>query len=196
MYFLQNKKILNFAKFYKITFRIHPKNMNNQQLKFILFFLFGLSLSAIHAQNMYVETTSGSQTVQSLTNIRKFTFSNGNLLVNNTANVVGNTTFALSDIRYISFKDLTLSVAVNKIGSQSIFVYPNPALDVLHIGNDNLGNFINQIEIINLEGKVIKKQTQTNTSIAQIEVNNLSPGFYFCKISSNKSSQTIKFFKQ
>jgi hypothetical protein len=70
--------------------------------------LLGLGLTGLQAQTMYVKEKTGTQTTFELNDIRKLTFPEGNIMVNNTD---GNTSvYELSDIRYLSFIDFTTNL--------------------------------------------------------------------------------------
>ena len=138
---------------------------------------------------MYVRPLTGIQTSFALTNIKKLTFSNGNLLV--TSTIGSNGTFALADNRYINFTDLTLGLVSHELVRNDFYVYPNPSTTVLNVANDDVSQTLSHLEIISLEGRVLMEQ---NTS--KIMVASLPKGLHFCKITSNNKIQTIKFLKQ
>jgi hypothetical protein len=62
-------------------------------------------LEGVQGQNMYVRTNS-NQTTYSLANVKKITFSSGNLVVSSTTSEVNS--YALSAMRYLNFADLSL----------------------------------------------------------------------------------------
>ena len=150
----------------------------------ILFLCFG-----VNAQTMFVRPITGTQSVYPVTDIQKLTFSGGNLIVNNTNGSSG--TFALAGNRYINFTDLTLGTISQQVVKNSFYVYPNPVSTVLNITNEDPAQSINHLEIISLEGRVVMKK---NTF--QVDISALPRGMYFCRITSNKQTQTIKFLKQ
>lgn len=150
----------------------------------ILFLCFG-----VNAQTMFVRPITGTQSVYPVTDIQKLTFSGGNLIVNNTNGSSG--TFALAGNRYINFTDLTLGTISQQVVKNSFYVYPNPVSTVLNITNEDPAQSINHLEIISLEGRVLTKK---NTF--QVDISALPRGMYFCRITSNKQTQTIKFLKQ
>ena len=152
-------------------------------------FLFGLAVSGLKAQTMYVRPITGTQTAYPVANIKKLTFSSGNLLVTNTIGVNG--TFALSGLRYLNFTDLTLGTTTQELIKNSFYVYPNPVTTVLNISNEDPTQTITHLEIISLEGRVVIEQ---NTP--QVAVASLPQGMYFCRITAKNQTQTIKFLKQ
>ncbi len=61
-------------------------------------------LEGVQGQNMYVRTNS-NQTTYSLANVKKLTFSSGNIVVSTTSGGIDN--YALSSLRYLNFTDLS-----------------------------------------------------------------------------------------
>ena len=159
------------------------------KLKFFNLLLFGLVFSGMKAQTMYVQPIIGTQTAYSVATIKNLTFSNGNIVVTNTTGANG--TFPLSSNRYLNFTDLTLATTTQELVKNSFYVYPNPVTNVLNITNQDPTQTITHLEIISLEGRVVLEQ---NTP--QVVVASLPQGMYFCRITTNNQTQTIKFLKQ
>ena len=159
------------------------------KLKFFNLLLFGLVFSGMKAQTMYVRPNTGAQNAYAIANIKNLTFSNGNLVVTNTNQANG--TFVLSGLRYLNFTDLTLAITSNELTKNSFYVYPNPVTTVLNITNEDPTQILSHLEIISLEGRVVLAQNTPQVSVAA-----LPQGLYFCKITSNNQTQTIKFLKQ
>jgi hypothetical protein len=157
--------------------------------KFMALFLFGVAISGLKAQTMYVRPITGIQSAYGVATIKNLTFSNGNLVVNNLTG--GNATFPLSGNRYLNFTDLTLGTSTHELVKNSFYVYPNPVTNVLNITNEDPTQTITHLEIISLEGRVVLAQNTTQVAVAA-----LPQGLYFCRITSNNQTQTIKFLKQ
>jgi hypothetical protein len=165
--------------------------MKLHQFKLGFVFLFVLSLSGIYAQNIYVRNGNGTQTNYALSSIKKMTFSAGSLVVSSTAGA--DASYALKDLRYLNGKDLTLGLGNAKQDSQAIFIYPNPVTDVFYLAA--AAQSISSIAIISMEGKVVL-QTKKAGNTTAIDVSKLAKGLYLCKISTETTTQTIKFLKQ
>jgi hypothetical protein len=89
-------------------------------------------------------------------------------------------------------------ISVNNIKvNNSFIIFPNPTSDKLYITSkyNQTGNF--EIIVYSIEGKVIKqKQIKDFTTSQVIDVNDLSTGVYYLKISNQQSQYTYKFIKQ
>lgn len=152
-----------------------------------------LMLEGVQAQNMYVRTNS-KQTTHSLANIKKLTFSSGNLYVSPSSGAVDS--YALSAMRYLNFADLSLGTKENVQVHKNIVLYPNPVEDVLHLSFVNAMQGAIKIQISTLEGRVIQQKNHNDTSTATLNVIELPSGLYLCKASNGITSETIKFIKQ
>ena len=164
------------------------------QIKLSALLLFGLAFLGANAQTMYVRPIAGTQTAYPVANIQKLTFSGGNLVVTNTTG--NNGTFALADNRYLNFTDLTLATTSKELVNNRFYVYPNPVKSVLHITNQDPTQPISRLEIVSLQGRLLLEQNSLDTNTTQVDVATLPQGMYFCKITSNNKTQTIKFLKQ
>ncbi|OYU84675.1 MAG: hypothetical protein CFE24_05075 [Flavobacterium sp. BFFFF2] len=165
-----------------------------KQFKLSLLLLFGMAFMGVHAQNMYVMPNAGTQSVYSVANIQKITFSGGNMLVTNTTGGYG--TFALADNRYVKFADFPLEVASNEMANNRFLVYPNPVGSVLNIANYNTTQTISQLAIYSIDGRLLLAQNAFTGNNPQVEVSHLPAGSYLCKIVAGTQTQTIQFLKQ
>ena len=80
-----------------------------------------------------------------------------------------------------------------------ISLYPNPAKNNFNVQFPNNYMEDSEISIVNINGKVAKKQTVTQNELSKsnnIEINGLNSGIYFVKIQSVKFSKTIKLIVQ
>jgi lysophospholipase L1-like esterase len=105
-----------------------------------------------------------------------------------------------SGIQYREWVKLMLEYIDNQTASASSkgikileSYFPNPVNDVLNIRlNQAFENKKVKIQIINMEGKVLLKQTM-RTSSDSIRVNDLDVGLYFLKLSTGRRYQLVKF---
>lgn len=79
-----------------------------------------------------------------------------------------------------------------------VVVYPNPVMNELKIQISDTGNQYYQILFINTEGKVLlKKEIQSADSDQPVlNLESISPGTYFLRLSSNSLNRTLKVIKQ
>jgi len=113
---------------------------------------------------------------------------------------VANDNLHPSGIQYREWVKLMLEYSDNQTASTSSkeieileSYFPNPVNDVLNIRlSEAFQDKKVKIQIINMEGKVLMKQTMKNTSDS-IRVNNLDVGLYFLKLSTGRRSQLVKF---
>lgn len=75
----------------------------------------------------------------------------------------------------------------------AISVYPNPAKNRLFLDTDD---DIESILIYNANGQLVKTMIDTNPGTSQIDVSELTRGFYTLKIQTQKSYSTSTFIKQ
>jgi hypothetical protein len=151
-------------------------------------------LEGVQGQNMYVRTNS-NQTTYSLANIKKLTFSSGNLVVSSTTSEVNS--YAFSSLRYLNFTDVSLGTKEYVQTTKNIVLYPNPVENVLHLSFVNALQGAIQIQICTLEGRVIHQQNHNdNSNAAILSIAGLPSGFYLCKASNGITNETIKFIKK
>jgi len=93
------------------------------------------------------------------------------------------------------------TVTIDSVGSpgnnSSLFtMFPNPASNRVQLHfNINLHNRKKFVQIINLNGKIVK-QLNTNKDFISVGISDLSDGFYFVKVVSSGKSFSYKLIKQ
>ena len=89
--------------------------------------------------------------------------------------------------------DSTGTSSINTLSLENkIRIFPNPVIDHIIIDQSNIS--INKIEIIDMEGKLIKQENY-NSSTKFIDISDLPIGQYIIKIIANESIITEKFIK-
>lgn len=73
-------------------------------------------------------------------------------------------------------------------------VYPNPTENTLSIAG--LEGITEKISILNSYGQVITSFSNVNTSVHDINVENLETGIYFVRVNQNNYSKVIRFVKK
>lgn len=169
--------------------------MKYKKLKLSAALFLGLGLTGLQAQTIYMKQTSGTQTTYALSNIKKMTFSSGNITVSKTT---GNPdTYALSGIRYLNFQVLTANIATIEKQEGLMTLYPNPVVDVLNIQLSIKSKQAFVIEILSIEGKVVyQEKLNEQSDIFQKNVSALPKGIYICKVNNGITTETTKFLKQ
>ena len=84
----------------------------------------------------------------------------------------------------------TLSTTIDEetIGEGTVFVYPNPAKEIINVEFSGLSDENISIEIIDVFGKVVQKENRKNENqIFNLNVSSLDAGYYLLKISSGYS---------
>jgi uncharacterized protein (TIGR02145 family) len=98
-------------------------------------------------------------------------------------------------------KDSVSTTDINKIesqGSNTIKLYPNPAINQLEISYKTNEQGCVQLEIIDMHGKVVEKQilnSQKGINNENIPVTHLPAGLYLIRLHSRNKLETIKFIK-
>jgi len=162
---------------------------------FIALLLFSLGMTG-HAQMMHVKEKSGTKTIFAFNDIRKLTFSGGIMTVSGHD---GNPeTFALADIHYLNFTDLSTGVYPlenNKNGC--LVLFPNPVQDMLTLNYKSSGEAI-QFEIMTMDGKTVYRNIiyiQSGTNQTDINVTSLPKGMYLCRLINGKVVLMQKILK-
>jgi hypothetical protein len=163
-----------------------------------LIFLFLLSFTGVYAQSaLFLMESSRAQTPIPLDNIRKLTFTSGNMTINKTNGNSSN--HKLGDLQYLSFIDHTSFVSQKMRGENNyLTVYPNPVVDQLQIRFESTISETVQLKIINMHGVVFYHQntiSQTGTTQILIPVSELSSGLYICQLLNGNKTESIKFLK-
>jgi len=174
---------------------LNKKNyMQHKKFTLSVVLLFGLGLTGLHAQTLYVKENSGTQTAYPLNNIKKMSFPSGNLIVSNTGS---SGTYPLSSVRYVNFVDLSTGIPSAEKPNGTMRLYPNPVDEIYTVELATAGSKNGIIAILSLDGKVLHTQTlKLKTNIEQVNVSNLPQGFYLCRVNTGKTIETTKFFKR
>ena len=99
------------------------------------------------------------------------------------------------EVVFVAKTSTTTKEDLLTLSNTNLTIYPNPATDFLNISLSN-SNFKNSTIIIyNVSGMEVSKSTM-NGSTAQLNIESLSNGVYFVKVSNeNGFSKTVKFVK-
>ena len=83
--------------------------------------------------------------------------------------------------------ELSTTLSVEEFDHKKLIIYPNPAIKTVNI----LGEELKNIELYDLNGRLILSKELLNTNKSAIEVSDLNSGTYFVKISDGKN-ETIQ----
>ncbi|MDA3866882.1 MAG: T9SS type A sorting domain-containing protein [Salinivirgaceae bacterium] len=169
--------------------------MKYKKLKLSTVLLLGIGLTGLQSQTMYVKESSGTQTAYTLNNIQKMSFSSGNLTVTKTDN--NSNVYALSDLRYLNFSDITTSLNEPlTVQSQMLRVYPNPANNTLNIDLTGMAEAEGTLSILNFEGKAVLNEQVSSVGVLSLDISHLPTGIYLCRYSNASEIKTVKIIKQ
>jgi hypothetical protein len=128
------------------------------------------------SSNKFTKTVSGFTIGQTISYACKFAFDGG-----------------LAVTKYLTYKvgdNCTLSTE-NNILAQSVKVFPNPAKNTLNLSSPIKA--ITKVEVFSVIGK---KVLTVKNNLEKINIEELSSGMYFIKISSDDANYTTKFIKE
>jgi uncharacterized repeat protein (TIGR01451 family) len=113
-------------------------------------------------------------------------------IVNNTADIFFDFNPAIvTNIAATQFVDV-LSVAEND--ANKFTIYPNPTTGLLNIEGNKM---IDKLTLIDINGRILKEfPFDTPTSVAQLDITDLTRGIYFLKISSDQVNVNMKIIKR
>lgn len=94
----------------------------------------------------------------------------------------------------VKYGNVPISINNIKLPDQYLKIYPNPAHDFITITcNKNLT--LQKVSIFSVDGRLVKNMQLTSLSSYQINIADLSIGFYFLKIENQININPVKFFK-
>ncbi|HMI07541.1 MAG TPA: T9SS type A sorting domain-containing protein [Flavobacterium sp.] len=96
--------------------------------------------------------------------------------------------FAVDD-----FKVTADDLSTDSFFSSNFKVYPNPASSVLNV--DAKTSAINEMQLTDLNGRIVKSIKANGVNNAQINISDLNAGVYFLKVTSNEGTGTTKVVK-
>ncbi len=88
-------------------------------------------------------------------------------------------------------------IGVNeKVDNNLLKIFPNPVTDYIVINTENSNTKYQQVEIFDIYGRLLKKQT-INSKNEKIDISSLKAGMYICKLTDdNKQTNNYKFIKK
>ena len=156
--------------------------------------MLSIVLTSLHAQTMYVKQFSGTITSYDVNNISKINFNLGNINVTKIDKSIDS--YAIIGLQHINFGDLTSAIRNVNADNKSLNTYPNPAREMLFVNLEGIVNSGASINIISLEGKLIKSQLVNGVGTVSIDLSQLPQGFYFCRYNNGNETSISKVVKQ
>lgn len=87
------------------------------------------------------------------------------------------------------------TVSTGSFLSQQFAMYPNPTTGIVNITN-NENVLVSQVNVSDLNGRVVKTVKFENVSEAQVDISGLSAGMYIMNITTNQGTATKKVVKK
>ena len=137
------------------------------------------------AAYQWIDCNNGNSMITGETNASYTATTNGDYAVTITLNGCTETSACVNMV----------VTGINDFNQANITIYPSPMTNHFTI---DLGNQTNdtQIQIMNVQGKIIYTNTEITTSKLIVNSANWSKGIYFIRLSNNDSYKTIKLIKQ
>ena len=88
--------------------------------------------------------------------------------------------------------DYALNLSINENQLNTVSIYPNPVNDVISLSS--VQSF-NKVQVLDLNGRIMKRTTFENVSSTSLNVSDLASGVYFLNISTDSGSVSKKFMK-
>jgi hypothetical protein len=110
--------------------------------------------------------------------------------LNGQGNAKGTSTFMVDNLSFD--KLLNAGIDEAELATPGINIFPNPTRDMLNIIQDNNTRILN-LEIVDITGKLVKSYS---TAESTINIQNLDPGMYFLRVTTNLGIVEKKVWKE
>jgi hypothetical protein len=171
------------------------RSMKNKRIK-ISTLLLVIIVSVGQAQTINIKQKDGALTTYNFGEMKKLTFSAGNLIVNK--NDGGIPSFVTSTIRYLSFSSKPSGGVGNvKQVANNFIIYPIPAHNELNVSFISLSSEKPQIDIWGIDGKILytKILKEGLTQQFTIDLSTLKSGIYFIRLYGDNVTVVKRFIK-
>ena len=101
---------------------------------------------------------------------------------------------ANSDIIGIDTFSVDRTLSTQDFFAKNFTLYPNPANNVLNLSSKS-NTAIETVQVLDLNGRVVKNTTVNGMTDAQVNVADLNAGMYFVEVVTNEGKATSKFMK-
>jgi hypothetical protein len=162
--------------------------MKQKHLLLMFVLIAGIGTYQSAAQNLVIKTKDGSENEKPLASLKKLTFPDGNLLL--TYNSGTTDSYNLTTVSKLFFG--TAITGTNEYalreGSIKMFVYPNPANNLITIQNAPEGKLITKI--YRMDGMLVFNEIVTPGNLS-IDASSFAKGSYLLTV----NGQAFKFIK-
>jgi hypothetical protein len=171
--------------------------MKQKKVRWLIVFLLVFNLSGLQAQSfLNVNQNSGTQASFALSDVKKLIFTPGKMTVIPKTGI--NSDFSLPDILYLDFTNTTSVLEPDNAAYNSLKLYPNPVKDALHLQFDCSEGDCVQIQILDVQGKVLYQNdlpNQQGTNFFNIPVEPFRKGLYLCRLRNGNKLEISRFIK-
>ncbi len=171
--------------------------MSQNKIKTIL--LLCLSISNLYSQHtLSVSEISGTKTYYNISEIDKFTFSSGNIIIQKKGSIKN--VFLLSNIADLFFIN-SISTRISTIDDKknNLLLYPNPVIDILNIDYKSEITDELKLQIIDKQGRLIYKQilfSKIGDNHIVLPIKYLQQGLYILQCYTDNKFINYKFIKE
>ncbi len=168
--------------------------MKRKLLSIVFLLAITVAANAQTHPTLLINGKDGTRTEFPTNTIRKLTFVSGKIQINTKDGITTN--YELNSINYLHFKkEIAFSYQEQTLG---VHFFPNPVINELYINYESRASEFLQIEIVDLQGKVLDQQTkniQEGKNQILINVAQLPQGFYTVRVQSGTMIKTNCFIK-
>lgn len=143
-------------------------------------------LQAADVQSIVVQVKGGRNTTYAISNVRKITFLGSTMSVTTTD--ASSENYTISEVQKLLFQNVDIT-NVNEVSTSNLKAYPNPAKNVLNV--DGISK-VDNLRLYNLTGSELSVSYGLVNNGLQISTGNLPQGIYLLQV----NNQTIKFQKR
>ncbi|MDL2262801.1 T9SS type A sorting domain-containing protein [Bacteroidales bacterium OttesenSCG-928-I21] len=159
------------------------------KLKTSILLLFGMmtTVIAVGQNKLYVYETDNSMQSYLLTEIRKITFTDESMFINQLTEETAS--YPVDDIAYLSFIESTVSIPV--LSTENVSVYPNPAGNEFTIDHSGI---VSELKVFDSQGRTILHEFPETEKI-KIKSETFPTGIYLLQITSGNEKIVKKLIK-
>jgi hypothetical protein len=171
--------------------------VKNIRFIILVFFIDVSGLSGLKAQNTMIVKETDQQTSYALKSIRKLTFAGGEMIITQTG---GNyPRYGLTSVSSLDFISVSTDILHPAKQKSTFVLYPVPVTDQLRIRYEQKKGGIAQVEIADMQGRIVYRQVvhnQSGNGEETINLSQLAKGLYLCRLQHGDQIETCSFLKE